>query len=134
MGERRNMPAEDKATPAEEKPLPRQAAMTTSALADAVKLLDQELERIARTYEGAHLLREQVGGSVQVLLDEVVTLDQRKAALVSEIATLETQKAGLTEALTELANEQQRQQAVLAQLQEAVAAAQKLRDELTALR
>jgi chromosome segregation ATPase len=133
MGERRNMPAEDKPA-VEDKPAPRQAAMTTSALADAVKLLDQELERIARTYEAAQLLRAHVGGSVQVLLDELVTLDQRKAALVSEIATLETQKAGLVDAVAEVKNEQQRQQAALAQLQADVAAAQKLRDELTALR
>jgi chromosome segregation ATPase len=63
--------------------------MSTQQLAEAAKLLDQELDRQERLYQAVHQLRAACGPDVQHVLDELVRLDQRRSALAQEIGTLE---------------------------------------------
>jgi uncharacterized small protein (DUF1192 family) len=99
MGERRNMPAEDTAPPADDKAMSPKAAMTTAALAEAVKLVDQELDRQCRVYDAAHAVRACVGASIQAVIAECQALDARKAALQAEVATLQAQLGDLKESV-----------------------------------
>jgi chromosome segregation ATPase len=81
---------------------PKQHDLSTQDLAEAAKLLDQELDRQERLYAAVHRLRERCGASVHAVLDELTQLDARRTALAQEIGTLEARlvelKGGVAQA------------------------------------
>lgn len=97
MGEhRRTHHDEDEAKLPHPTPGPRPA----NDLAQAVYVLDQELDRHARLYEDAHTVRNSLGGTIKQVLDEVAGLETRRAALAMEIGELETRLVELRAEVT----------------------------------
>ena len=66
----------------------KKEAMAIDELAEAMKVLDLEYDRVMRVYDAARTVRCKID-SLQHILVEMVGLDARRTALAAEVGTLE---------------------------------------------